>query len=546
MLSLKPLFTINNCSAPLQPNQNSRGCEPRVSRGWWLKSFARYLPFLLLVWAGNLFASEKCPYLLSSNAHFPSVLFKNSVRNKVEVQPEVTFGEIPSGLNGSLYRNGPGVFTRGEQSKNSILDADGFLRQFEFSNGKVRFRARMVETAKWLEEETAGKFIHPTWTTLSPTWHRNLFWNTTNQAGVSLLSLNERLFALDEMQVAVEVDPGNLSTLGEVALDPSTPKQKYQVHYRMDGNLKHLLSFVPGRKTHFVVRTADGAGKILSKVRLDPPRLSYIHDWAVTPKYYVFVLHPVVANVWRFLGAGWGLNAISESFDFSPGKNNVVWVVPRNDPAAARVFEAEGAQVWHILNAYDGATGPVIDFSANHLGEVFSGKGSRFGDLIRGAQATPRENTSFIRRYEAEWGTGTLRETILASDANYDFPALHPAFHARPHRYGFFARQEKGTAFFQGITRVDYARGELEHFAFEPAQYCMEPVFVPSSDSIDETSGWVLVEVFDAKAGKSMLAIFEAENLKAGPVGWVTLPWGLPVSFHGIWVPSSTGSGVPR
>ncbi len=499
----------------------------------------RYLVLFILCSFSTLFAAENCQYLLSQDPLFPQSLFQNAVGNKIAAQPQLVFGKIPLGLEGSLYRNGPGVFTRGEQSKNSLLDADGFLRQFQFSDGKVRFRARMIETEKWLEEEKAGQFIHPTWTTLSPAWRRNLLWNTTNQAGVSLLALNERLYALDEMQVAVEIDLENLSSLGEASLDANTPKQKYQVHYRIDGNLKHLLSFVPGRKTHFIIRTADETGAILSKLRLDPPRTSYIHDWAVTPKYYLFVLHPIVANVWRFLGAGLGLNAISESFNFTPNKSNFVWVVPRNDPSAARVFEAEGAQVWHILNAYDGATGPVIDFSANHLGESFSGKGSRFGDLIRGKPATPRENSSFIRRYEVEWETRSLRETILTRDANYDFPALHPAFHARPHRFGFFARQEKGTAFFQGVTRVDYALGELEHYTFEANQYCMEPVFVPQPDSFDETSGWLLVEVFDAKSAKSMLAIFESASLKAGPVAWLELSWALPVSFHGIWVPKN-------
>lgn len=56
-------------------------------------------------------------------------------------------GEVPATLRGTLFRNGPGRFERGEQKYEHMLDGDGYVQSFSFGDdGSVFFRSKYVRT----------------------------------------------------------------------------------------------------------------------------------------------------------------------------------------------------------------------------------------------------------------------------------------------------------------------------------------------------------------------------------------------------------------
>ncbi len=94
-------------------------------------------------------------------------------------------GKPPPTLNGTLYRNGPGLFDRDGYRKRHLLDGDGMIQAFDFADGRVRNRNRFVRTEKFVEESRAGAFLYPTWTTLALSWMDNVpAIPTVSQAGV--------------------------------------------------------------------------------------------------------------------------------------------------------------------------------------------------------------------------------------------------------------------------------------------------------------------------------------------------------------------------
>ena len=76
-------------------------------------------------------------------------------------------GDIPRDLNGSLYRNGPGLFERGGVRKPHLLDGDGLVQRLSFARGKVCYQNAFVRTAKFVEEE-ADAFRSSTWSKRRP------------------------------------------------------------------------------------------------------------------------------------------------------------------------------------------------------------------------------------------------------------------------------------------------------------------------------------------------------------------------------------------
>ena len=129
----------------------------------------------------------------------------------------VVEGEIPRELNGSLYRNGPGLFERGSLRKPNLLDGDGLVQRLSLANGTAHYQNAFVRTEKFIAEEKADAFRFPTWSMRRPGGMlANLGGGPArSQAGVTVYPFKDKLYAFDEVSPAYGLDPATLATLGE-------------------------------------------------------------------------------------------------------------------------------------------------------------------------------------------------------------------------------------------------------------------------------------------------------------------------------------------
>ena len=63
-------------------------------------------------------------------------------------------------LNGTLFRNGPGILERGGQWVHHPFDGDGMITAIRFENGKPSLTNKFVQTKGFLEEKKINKFIY--------------------------------------------------------------------------------------------------------------------------------------------------------------------------------------------------------------------------------------------------------------------------------------------------------------------------------------------------------------------------------------------------
>ena len=92
-------------------------------------------------------------------------------------------GKLPPGLNGVLYRNGPGLFRRGGMSKRNVLDGDGLVQRLTFTDGRADYARRFVRTPKFAAEAAANRFLYPTWATTAPEPLADVDQHVQSQAG---------------------------------------------------------------------------------------------------------------------------------------------------------------------------------------------------------------------------------------------------------------------------------------------------------------------------------------------------------------------------
>jgi all-trans-8'-apo-beta-carotenal 15,15'-oxygenase len=473
--------------------------------------------------AGPARAGETAPAWLT--------LLGRSEKGGRDCAPRVE-GRIPAGLEGSLYRNGPGLFERGGVRKPHLLDGDGLVQRLSFRGGGVRYQNEFVRTRKLAEEEAAGRYLYATWSQRAPGgFFANLGGGTfLSQAGVTIYPSGGKLYAFDEVSPPYGIDPERLHCLGEMPLGRQDVSFAIKAHTKRDPvNGDWLLAGIThGRamQLHAIAHAADGTLKAHRVI--DCPRQVYLHDFFATENHFVFLLHPLWFSPWLFLA---GLDSYVESLSWRREDGNLVLVVPRAGGEPRR-FEAPGAFMWHALNAYEKGQDIVADFVGYDEPDHFIGETAMFYTLMRGEIGTAKA-AGKLRRYVIDLSGGKIREEIV-DPGMHEFPMIDPRVATRRHRVGFFA--SGGVAGINsGVKRVDYQTGAQAAFDFGASTAVGEPVFAARpGGAVDE--GWLIVQGLDGASGTAFFALFDAAAVGAGPIAKLWLDHHLPVSFHGAWV----------
>lgn len=447
-------------------------------------------------------------------------------------------GKLPTHLNGTLYRNGPGLFERGNLRKRNLLDGDGMVQSFSFDGQQVKYKNKFVQTPKFIKEQEKNKFIYATWTTQAPGGRlNNLFAPLSqSQAGVSVMRVKNRLYALEDSQTPFELDPETLETIK--SSDLGIEGAVYSAHPKQDSKTKdwvHFgLEYGKSIKLHLSIFDKNGIAK--SHRILDYPSDSYIHDFFVTENYIVLNIHPAEISYYPFLS---GIKSFAGSLEWKANKGNQVYVIPKDESQKPFILQAESRWMWHSLNAYEKNGEIIADFPGSEDMGNFLGEDPLSYSIMRGK--TGKAEAAPIVRYIINVKNKTLRqETILKG--RFEFPIVNPKLSCQSNRYGYFTEGNIGdsTSFYSKLSRVDMLSGSKDTYDFGAHQYCGEPIFVPKPGFTYNTEdkneeGWLLSQVYNGKTRKSKLAIFEANNISDGPVAVVHLNHHVPISFHGMW-----------
>ncbi|MBX3505642.1 MAG: carotenoid oxygenase family protein [Parvibaculum sp.] len=448
-------------------------------------------------------------------------------------------GRLPDQLRGTLYRNGPGLFERQGASKGNILDGDGIVQALRFENGRVIHTSRFVQTEKLIEEESAGRFLYPTWTTKSPAgFLRNVGGQGfKTQAGITVYEVNGRLMALDEVSPPYELDPVTLETRGTVphGMNEDTA---IKAHTKIDPETGDwiLVGGKFGRAMELQASIHHKDGRVTALPRFTAPRQTYLHDFFATRNYIVFSLQPAFLKLVPFLS---GTRSFADSLEWNRAEGNVLVIVPK-DGGAVRYLDVPGRWMWHAANAYEDRGTLVADFIGYDAPDHFLKESSAFQAIMRGELGEANE-PGRIYRYVIDLADGTAREELIA-DAAFEFPVINPADALRQHRTVFTSRGSGNRIFHSGVAAIDTATGQTRSYEFGDMNWISEPIFAPapgnSGGARSEEQGWLVVQGLNGETGTSFFAVLNAAHIEDGPIAIAHLEGPLPFSFHGFWQPA--------
>jgi carotenoid cleavage dioxygenase-like enzyme len=426
-------------------------------------------------------------------------------------------GELPRGLNGTLYRNGPNP--QFEVPGAHWFIGDGMVHAFSFEDGGVRYSNRWVRTAKFVAEREAGRPLLTGFGGAPEGLNSGV-------ANTNILAHGGRLLALEEAHAPIELDPATLATRGPWLADPSLAGP-FTAHPKHDPATGELLFFgynATGPFTpHLSFGILDAAGRLTRLERFEAPYASMVHDFVVTENYVLFPVLPLTGSLER---ARQG----RAPYAWEPEKGAFVGVLRRDDPAAAiRWFEAEPCYVFHVMNGWE--EGGLIH------ADVMQYEEPPLFPHADGSRGDPARSVARLCRWTLDLADGGWRRAYLDS-LRGEFPRFDERHAGLSYRHGWYAAGsvEGEARGLDSLVHVDHSTGRRTVRLLGDGASVSEPVFVPAAPDSPEGDGYLTTVVWRPDIGRSELEIFAATDLDAGPLATVEIPHRVPAGFHGNWI----------
>jgi carotenoid cleavage dioxygenase-like enzyme len=449
---------------------------------------------------------------------------------EVRVDALAVSGEVPAWLQGGLVRVTPAQMDFAKRSVSHWFDGFAMLNRFGFAgDGSVSYASKFLDTAsRRAALESGGASIAGFAT--DPC--RSLFQrvqsvfsqDTTDNTNVNLARLGDEHIAMTETPIAVSFDPETLATL---RVDEGAKRfgQITTAHPHHDPERGELVNFAVhmGAKSEYRVyarRSATDGRVVASKTVREP---SYMHSFALTPRYALLIENPLVVNP---LKLAVGAKAFIHNYKWKPELGIKIHAFDRATGAHAATWHADPFFVFHTINAFDDGDDVVLDLCAHadaQIIELLELERLRAGEDHSDLAARPLRLT-----LGAGGGRAAAREL---ADVDLELPRInYRARNGLPYRYAYGAGAD-GAAFLKRLVKIDVSDGSVVTWD-EPDAWAGEPVFVPRvGGSGAEDDGVVLSVVLDAATGRSFLLVLDAGSFTE--IARAEAPHHIPFGFHG-------------
>lgn len=434
-------------------------------------------------------------------------------------------GTIPEDLQGHFLRVGPNPVHVFSEAAYHTFDGDGMIHAIEFDRGAARYRNRFIENEGFKLERERGDWVYKGMNSLmDPTPSRvpEGAPASKNLANTAFAFHNNTLYALHEPSQPTVIALPGLETIGPTDFGGKLT-HPFTAHPKIDKKTGEMMTYGYSFQAPFVSYSViNEQGELVHSTPITIPRSIFMHDFAVTEKYTLFLDFPITLDIGRAISGG-------PAVDFEPQYGSRIGVMPRyGTDEDVKWFDVETGVVIHTANAWDEDSEVVLQASRSQTADI-AGAGTSEGNNLE-------ENQGHLYEWRINLETGSILERTL-SDIPCDFTRVNDDYACHKTRYvyaGIFNTERAFT--FDGIMKYDNETGVTQAFKYGPNRHGGEAVFAPKVGSSCEDEGYLICFVHDEATNQSECLIIDAQHLEAGPVATIIMPFRVPYGFHAGWV----------
>ena len=427
-------------------------------------------------------------------------------------------GEIPKELNGVLYRNGPNP--QFPDTNKHWFEGDGMLHMFSISKGKISYRNRWTMTEVFKLERQAGKMLFRGFNDSTPQEPTtNISRNTAN---TNIVQYGGKLLALEEQSCSIEINPLDLSTIGQWDYDGQIQNMSAHPHFDATTGEMHNFAYTAGSNDiNYYIFTL--AGLIKKTETISAPFSSLMHDFFITKDYALFPVHPLTFNMKR-------REQGKPILMWEPGLGSHLGIMPHNGTANDIIWiEMNSHHVFHYMNAYQQENSIVLDGLKSERAHLFPDANGNVPAL----EESPPQLTRWVINLDLKKVTETQLDSTPA-----EMPRFDERFTGLLYQHGYVVAKvdPKTSSFgFDAIMHYDLKNNIQKIRKFGKGSDVSEPIFVPREKNSPEGDGFILSVIYVPERNCSDLYILDAMNIDKEPLAIVQLPERVPNGFHGNW-----------
>ena len=438
-------------------------------------------------------------------------------------------GNLPPGVRGTLFRNGPARHELGGQRYGHRWDGDGMVQAFRFGSA-VSHEGRFTRTAKFIAETAANKFMFSAFGTCIPGCPPIADdMDEMNSANISVCMAGGELLALWEPGSAYRIDPSTLETIGIKTWHSDLLGQAFSAHPKREPT-GETWNFGANPLTGALTLYCSGEdGNLIRSHTLQIENLPPIHDFAVTDRHLVFVLPPTPVNKDR-LASGM---SFAHSCEWSPGLGSRVLVVAKSD-WSQRWYDLPPSALFHVSNAWEDRSGTIrLQFmGAENPMSLFAGWTIMRGDY----RHRPGAFMTLV-----ELGPGTTATHHIVKDLEGEFPVVDPSLIGRQHRtvlcLGRSTKRDPEVPGYDDLVSFDVESGQQQRYSYGEDWLVEEHLLVPDATDPNGPAAWIVGTALNLQEKRTSVSVFSAHSIQDGPVARVHLPYALPLGLHGVYQP---------
>uniref|UniRef100_A0AAQ5ZC31 Beta-carotene oxygenase 1 n=1 Tax=Amphiprion ocellaris TaxID=80972 RepID=A0AAQ5ZC31_AMPOC len=517
---------------------------------------------------------------------------KNAQERPEPVKAEVK-GNIPSWLQGTLLRNGPGIFSVGETSYEHWFDGMSLMNSFTFKNGEMTHRSRFLRSDTYKANMEAERIVVSEMGTMAyPDPSKNFIFKAitllnhtipdfTDNGASNFIRYGSDYFATSETNYIRKIDPVTLESQEKVDYTKYLPVNMVtsHPHYDKEGNTynigttiaekgktKYVLFKVPAvpqkgkSKDALALKSVETICSLPCRSLLTP---SYCHSFGLTDNYIIFIEQPFKLDILKMATAYMrGVNWAS-CLKFCPEENTLIHLIDRKTGKSTEIKYYTGAMVvYHHVNAFEDDGHVIIDviaYNDTSLYEMFYVRNLKDNTGVKDTGYSTPSYRRFVLPILSDKGVAVGQNLVklkyttasavkekegkLVCQAEVlcdglELPRINYDVNGKRHRFVYGNCVEE-SAVAKQVAKFDT---ETKNMVYWSEENCLpsEAVFIPRPNGESEDDGVVLVAVVNRNPGQSsFMLILDAKTFKE--VARANVNGELHKDVHGVFIPHENG-----
>lgn len=454
-----------------------------------------------------------------------------NVENELVIDKLDVAGTLPEWVEGSLFRNGPGMFKAGNQHYRHWFDGLSMLHKFTFKSGKISYANKFLQCKAYHEAKENNKISYSEFAT-DPCYSlfdrvKEIFDpNITDSAKVNVARLGGKFVAMGEPSLQMEFDPETLNSVGVYMYDDKPKLHITTVHPHDTGREIINLTTRFGRVSSYRFMSIENGAQpeLIARQKVKEP--AYLHSFGLSPSYLILTEFPYVVNPLNIL---FHARPFIENYVWKPERGTRIFIFDRKSGKLVKQFVTDPFFAFHHVNAFEEGDDLYFDIVTYPDPEIIQ---SFYLDRIKSEEK--KLPGGEIRRFHARMSGKNGVSYRQLSDEPVELPRFDYAHYNMNGDYRFVysvgVNKAGKNSFYDQIVKNDLKTGTVKTWHEE---HCFpgEPVFLPHPNRKSEDDGVNLSVVLDEINGNSFLLILDSVSFTE--IARAVIPQPILFGYHG-------------